>query len=817
MLTKTIASSLLIVSVLLIRGFFQKRVSPVLVYAVWMVVALRLLLPGAVLVSPVSIMNTKIWNEGKRLITEEYERQDREHKEQIYQEYYNRLMEETAKQRVKTETSVTYSGSIAKTSAGIDEALKADIGVWESSEKEEMTTVEILPPEKVEIKWHLASTPFDAAGQIAALIWAVGMAAFTLIFLWKNLSFYKYLCSVRRELQKVEAGKRKIPVYWADERLASPCLFGLVPAIYIPKESIPVQGEQINFILEHELMHYRHRDHIWAFVRILCLIINWYNPLVWLAAKLSVRDGELACDAGCICRLGEDKRCAYGEALIAMIKPVRGREELLGYATMMTSGKKFMKKRIENIADKRKNSIFSAVALAGLVFFCAGCTFTGTKQEEAEHAGTQSQTAMTNEESVSKNQDNTEEKEDVQYDGRVILLKDGRNSENLYGSLAEKIIILTSFPNDEKNETKILTVLNEDMYLPDLEGNYIKLGEICHQYEDAQILEILNRDMDLHLSGIDIWDYDFFIQAVDEAGGLTIDVKDRELEGINNYQLMMTGNELLENKVTESGSQTLNGIQTAAYLQIKYEIPGGYYEWVGRWKEVSSQLLEKKGIPIYDEVSTDAFAGPDRSIYVEEEGKSYMLCFEWEKAVRELHSSLYPESDYEPTDYVLFLDGGTKQGSNINSMKEKLEEIIADSRDDVIKVWNLFSIYMGENPYMISLLAGKEMEQETEDAWNTVSVFLSGSEVEINEEKGRAVFDMKLAFEENGVIELPEYTDKQYVTVQRYLYLKKINDEWYVDGPLHNELPPEKWWNGDEIEWQSYDFGFSDENSVPSE
>lgn len=76
---------------------------------------------------------------------------------------------------------------------------------------------------------------------------------------------------------------------------------------------------------------------------------------------------------------------------------------------------------------------------------------------------------------------------------------------------------------------------------------------------------------------------------------------------------------------------------------------------------------------------------------------------------------------------MLFLDGGTKRGSNITSMKGKPEEIIA--------------------------------------------------EVEINEEKGRVVFDMKLAFEENGVIALPEYTDKQFVAVQRYLYLKKINDE----------------------------------------
>ena len=68
------------------------------------------------------------------------------------------------------------------------------------------------------------------------------------------------------------------------------------------------------YALAHELTHYRHLDHIWSLVRLVCLALWWFHPLVWAAAWLSRRDGELACDEGVLERLGSEHRLPYGRA-----------------------------------------------------------------------------------------------------------------------------------------------------------------------------------------------------------------------------------------------------------------------------------------------------------------------------------------------------------------------------------------------------------------------------------------------------------------------------------------------------------------------
>lgn len=360
MLEKVIVSSILIIAVLLIRAVFQNKVNPLYLYPVWLLVAVRLLLPGMIAESPFSVMNTRLWKAVSAVITEEYERQDKEYKEQKYQEYYSRVIEEQ-----KNAAEPNNNEDIEKV-------------ILDPVTGEEMI---YHKPEAYEIKWHLNATLFGKLELISVILWVAGMGVFTLIFVWQNLSFYSYLRATRKRDSVVTVGIREIPVFTAGDKLCSPCLFGLFPAVYMPEGN---QGntDSLAFILEHELTHYRHGDHIWSFVRILCLITNWYNPLVWIAAKLSMRDGELACDAGCVRRLGEEKRCAYGEALLAMIKPVKGREDLFKNATMMTSGKKFMEKRIKGIAGGRKNGVFFVVIMLIVVALCVGFTYTGAVQED---------------------------------------------------------------------------------------------------------------------------------------------------------------------------------------------------------------------------------------------------------------------------------------------------------------------------------------------------------------------------------------------------------------------------------------------------
>jgi len=88
MLTKTIVSTVLILAVMAVRAVFQKKVNPIFIYALWLAVAVRLLMPGMLFFSPVSIMNTNLWRMGSTWLIQEEERQDIEYKQQQYREYY---------------------------------------------------------------------------------------------------------------------------------------------------------------------------------------------------------------------------------------------------------------------------------------------------------------------------------------------------------------------------------------------------------------------------------------------------------------------------------------------------------------------------------------------------------------------------------------------------------------------------------------------------------------------------------------------------------------------------------------------------------
>jgi beta-lactamase regulating signal transducer with metallopeptidase domain len=145
-------------------------------------------------------------------------------------------------------------------------------------------------------------------------VWYAGIGGVGLCLIFSNLSFGRKL---RKTRKAIEADGGRLPVYVVDA-LPSPCLFGVFrPAIYLTPE-VAKDETKLRHVLAHELTHYRHGDHIWSALRGLCLAVHWYNPLVWLAASLSRRDSELACDEGTVKSIGEQGRMDYGRTLIGL-------------------------------------------------------------------------------------------------------------------------------------------------------------------------------------------------------------------------------------------------------------------------------------------------------------------------------------------------------------------------------------------------------------------------------------------------------------------------------------------------------------------
>ena len=229
-------------------------------------------------------------------------------------------------------------------------------------------------------------------------LWLSGAVLTGGCLVWANLRFWLRLKKERYRLPDVPG---YLPVYGAS-CVRTPCLYGLFrPAIYLPadiaetvlegghgcsdhsawdaawaaREEVGVPDARLAHILAHEQTHYSHWDHIWVFVRCLCLSVHWYNPLVWAAAGLSRRDSELACDEGAVRRLGEASRKAYGATLIEVAAGPREMARGAICFTCLWNGKKEMEKRLYILVRRPRTTAGTAVLAAAFMVFFAGCAF----------------------------------------------------------------------------------------------------------------------------------------------------------------------------------------------------------------------------------------------------------------------------------------------------------------------------------------------------------------------------------------------------------------------------------------------------------
>ncbi len=342
-----LGGSILILALAALRRVLRGRLDPRLQYALWLLVAARLLIPGALFVSPVSLPAVESVGP-TAVVGETVEQVPDWDREMPLPQYPNSEQTAAPSHAPEAELPGQVHGSPQANASN--------------------------PP-------HIDWTGLFRAW--APTAWVGGMAVMVLWLLLDNWRFYMGLFARRRRLDlPPEMGAGSLRVY-AVQGLESPCLFGLLrPAVYVDgRDQSP---ERLRHILTHEYTHYRHGDQLWVLVRSACLVVHWFNPLVWWAAVLSRRDCELACDAGVIARLGEDQRLDYGDTLLTV---AAGRTRLGGLmrtSTAMSESKRTMKERIALIAQRPRMLKITLVLVLLAAVLAAAVAFGG---KEADAAG----------------------------------------------------------------------------------------------------------------------------------------------------------------------------------------------------------------------------------------------------------------------------------------------------------------------------------------------------------------------------------------------------------------------------------------------
>ena len=317
MLRDILTLSALILAVLLVRAIFKNRVPKRMIYCLWLVVLLKLCLPGTLVSLPV------LPAENAAAPTQ------------------------SAEQPVQT-TPV------------IQQPAQTVMQPQTPAQQQVSPAQETAKP---------AAKPLTTA-QILQIVWFGGSA---LLGLWLFGAWAVFTIRLHRDRRFL--GKRGGTRIYVSGAVKSPCLAGLLPAVYLTEDVL--QTDDTELILRHELTHLRHLDFLWSFCRTIAVIAYWWNPLIWLAAICSKHDAELACDEAVAAKLPERERLAYARAILAQAPRKASALSLAGPP---------VKERVLFLTKKRRASAICIVLALTLTISATGCSFAELTRREAEQA-----------------------------------------------------------------------------------------------------------------------------------------------------------------------------------------------------------------------------------------------------------------------------------------------------------------------------------------------------------------------------------------------------------------------------------------------
>ena len=314
MLKEVLTVSALIAVVLLVRAIFKNRVPKRMLYALWLVVLLKLCLPGTLVSLPVL------------------------------------PAEDAAVPAQSAERPVQTAPVIQRPAQSVTKP----------------QTPAQQPVSPVQETAKPAAKPLTTA-QILQIAWFSGSA---LLGLWLFGAWAVFTIRLHRDRRFL--GKRGGTCIYVSGAVKSPCLAGLIPAVYLTEDVL--QADEAELILRHELTHLRHLDFLWSLCRTAAVTVYWWNPFIWLAAICSKRDAELACDEAVAAKLPESKRLAYARAILAQAPRKTAALSLAGPP---------VKERILFLTKKQRTSVLCVILALLLVVSATGCSFAELTQQKA--------------------------------------------------------------------------------------------------------------------------------------------------------------------------------------------------------------------------------------------------------------------------------------------------------------------------------------------------------------------------------------------------------------------------------------------------
>jgi beta-lactamase regulating signal transducer with metallopeptidase domain/Tol biopolymer transport system component len=332
LLQTTLIGSVVIGLILAAQKVLGGKLGPRWCHALWLVLLIRLVLPGAF---PGQINLSNLVSSWDR---------------QVQQQQPS----ETVKQNVESQTSQISDNTEAKAA----QKAESDVGVQKPVTPKSGTLANVQNKSKP----GLASLR-----RVLLFLWLAGVIVIGGYLLWSNFFLWRIVKRDRplldqktlelfeecKELMGVQTLVGLIP----SARIKSPALFGFIrPRLLLPLAMVEEAGqEEMRYVFLHELAHLKHRDIYLGWLTSLLQILHWFNPLVWFAFHRMRSDRELSCDAFVLSRTGNEKSQEYGRAIVGLLRRFSRSRPLPAMAGILENQSQ-LKRRIIMIAQFKKGS-----------------------------------------------------------------------------------------------------------------------------------------------------------------------------------------------------------------------------------------------------------------------------------------------------------------------------------------------------------------------------------------------------------------------------------------------------------------------------
>lgn len=158
--------------------------------------------------------------------------------------------------------------------------------------------------------------------------------------------------------------------------IASPIMIGFFRArIVLP--ACELDDKEWSYIFVHELIHYKQRDMFYKWLIQIVVCAHWFNPFVYLLEKEVNKSCELSCDEKVISILDDKARREYGDTLISFLQSNNLYKSSLASVTL-TEGAEQLKERLGAIMKfKKKSKGIIAITAIFSVLVCVCFFVTG--------------------------------------------------------------------------------------------------------------------------------------------------------------------------------------------------------------------------------------------------------------------------------------------------------------------------------------------------------------------------------------------------------------------------------------------------------